>query len=68
MNEINEIRYNKILSQIKILTYILDKCGERMILKKFKRFSTNEELLFILNNRLIKLKEKIVSLKKLLEV
>lgn len=48
MNEMNEIRYNKILSEIKTLTYLLDKCGERIILNKVNRFFRYEELLFFL--------------------
>ena len=68
MNEISEIRYNKILSGIKTLTYILEKCGEKIILSKVNNFFTNEELFFFLNNRLIELKEKIVNLGKLFEV
>ena len=54
MNEMHEIRYNKILAEIKTLTYLIDKCGERKILNKVNNFFTNEELFFFLNNRLEK--------------
>ena len=56
MNEMNEIRYNKILSEIKTLTYLLDKCGERIILNNVNNFFTNEELFLFLNNRVIEYK------------
>ena len=62
MNEIHEIRYNKILAEIKSLTYLLDKCGEKIILNKVNNFFTNEELFLFLNNKVTELKEKIVNL------
>ena len=68
MNEMSEIRYNKILSEIKTLTYLLDKCGERIILNKVKNFFTNEELFFFLNNRITELMDKILNLRELLGV
>ena len=68
MNEMHEIRYNKILSEIKTLNYLLDKCGERIILNKVNNFFTNEELFLFLNNRVTELKDKILNLCKLLGV
>ena len=68
MNEMNEIRYNKILSEIKTLNYLLDKCGERIILNKVNNFFTNEELFLFLNNKITKLKDKILNLCKLLGI
>ena len=68
MNEMHQIGYNKILAEIKTITYILDKCSERIILNKADKFFTNEELFFFLNNRLRELKEKVANLGKLLEV
>ena len=68
MNEMSEIRYNKILSEIKTLNYLLDKCGERIILNKVNNFFTNEELFLFLNNRVKELKDKILNLYKLLGV
>ena len=58
----HEIRYNKILSEIKTLNYLLDKCGERIILNKVNNFFTNEELFLFLNNRVKEIKDRILNL------
>ena len=63
-----EIQYNEALSEIKTLSFLLDKCGERVVLNRVSRFLTNGELFLILNNRLIALKERILALCRLLEV
>ena len=68
MNELHEIRYNKILTEIKSLNYLLDKCGERIILNKVNNFFTNEELFFFLSSKVTELKKKIINLSKLLNV
>ena len=68
MNEMSEIRYNKILAEIKTLTFILEKCSEKIILNKANKFFTNEELFFFLSKRINEFKEKVVNLGKLLEV
>ena len=47
MNEMSEIRYNEMLSEIKTLIYLLDKCGEKIILNKVNNFFTSEELFFL---------------------
>ena len=68
MNELHEIRFNKILVEIKTLNYLLKKCGERIILNRVNNFFTNEELFFFLNNKVTELKEKIINLSILLNV
>ena len=68
MNELHEIRYNKILAEIKTLNYLLDKCGERIILNKVNNFFTHEDLYLFLLKKVMELKEKTVYLSNLLNV
>ena len=68
MNELHEIRYNKILAEIKTLNYLLDKCGERIILNKDNNFFSNEDLFIFLRNKIAETKEKIIYLSNLLNV
>ena len=68
MKELYEIRFNKILAEIKTLNYLLDKCGERIILNKVNNFFMHEDLFIFLRNKIAETKEKIVYLSNLLNV
>ena len=60
MNELHEIRYNKLISDLESVIYILSKVKEKIIIGKSNHFIEIQELFYFLINKINELKSNTI--------